>query len=221
MRYTAPLGRFLRRARVRRRIGWRGTLLILAALAAGGALLLNAQFRPVAQAVSRSYVSGVMSQAIQAGIAAELAEDPVAYGDIITMEVGPEGYVTALESNMAAVNLLKARLIQRSAQSLEELSECDLRIPAGTLTGLDLLSGLGPGVEVRFVSLSWVTGEFTSQFSQAGLNQTLHRVMLELEAQALILLPGGQETVTVADQVCLAETVIVGPIPEFWLGTQG
>ena len=95
-----------------------------------------------------------------------------------------------------------------------EVAERDLVIPLGTLTGSALLAGRGPGFTVRMQSVGSCSARFENRFSQAGINQTTHRIILCVEVNMSILLPGFQTSTQVDASFSVAETVIVGDVPE-------
>ena len=97
---------------------------------------------------------------------------------------------------------------------MEEISTSDLSIPLGTLTGSALLAGRGPSFTVRMQSTGSCTATFSNDFSDAGINQTTHRIILCVEVNMSILLPGFQTSTQVDASFSVAETVIVGDVPE-------
>ena len=90
-------------------------------------------------------------------------------------------------------------------------------LPLGTLTGQPLLSGAGPRVRVSVDSVGEVTADYANSFTSAGVNQTLHRVCLDIHATVRLFLPGEVLPVSVSSSVCVAETVIVGETPDTYL----
>ena len=125
-----------------------------------------------------------------------------------------EGHVTALRSNMAAFNRLQASIADDILQRMAEVSSTDLAIPIGTLTGSPLLAGRGPCLRVRMQSVGTATARFDNQFSSAGINQTRHRIILDVDVHVSILLPGLTTYTKVSNEISVAETVIVGGVPE-------
>ena len=90
----------------------------------------------------------------------------------------------------------------------------ELSIPVGTLTGSALLAGRGPRISVRMESVGSSSARFENRFTSAGINQTNHRIVLEVNVSVSILLPGFTTATQVANEVTVAETVIVGAVPD-------
>ena len=91
----------------------------------------------------------------------------------------------------------------------------------GSFTGFKLLSGKGPGVPIRISSIGNVETDLRSEFTSQGINQTLHRVYLQVECQVSILTPYDDITEKIKNQVLIAENVIVGKIPNTYYNIEG
>ena len=110
-----------------------------------------------------------------------------------------------------------ARLVERVLDALEGVGVLQLRIPLGSLLDLDVLWGLGPSLKVHAMAVGTADARFSSSFSEAGVNQTLHRIELELTVPMTLLLPGGPVETESVTRLCVAETVIVGRVPDAYL----
>ena len=135
----------------------------------------------------------------------------------MTIETDSAGKVTSLTSNTAANSRFKRQVVEAVTRQLSALDSDALGVPLGTLTNQPLLSGAGPSVRVRVDSVGEVTADYANSFTSAGVNQTLHRVCLDITATIYLFLPGEVLPVTVASSVCVAETVIVGETPDTYL----
>lgn len=144
----------------------------------------------------------------------EVEANPLSYDDVVTLEKDAEGHITALKSDMNAVNAYRAKLLAGLVDGVDQLKHHDMSIPLGSLTGVDLLSGRGPGVPVKVLSVGAAKSSFENVFTAAGINQTRHQIMLHVTATISILLPGATTQTDVDAQMCVAETVIVGAVPE-------
>ena len=91
----------------------------------------------------------------------------------------------------------------------------------GSFTGFKLLSGKGPGVPIRISSIGNVETDLRSEFTSQGINQTLHRVYLQVECNVSILTPYDSITEKIKNQVLIAENVIVGKIPNTYYNIEG
>ena len=178
---------------------------------------LDAQLRPVLDAMATAKVQNAVTQTLDGAIADEIAQRGITYGDIITMEKDGTGRITALTSNMGVLNGLRTGILGTVIQAVDALDTKQLSIPAGNLTGIDFLSGRGLSLPVEVVSVGSAHAEFENQFSDAGINQTRHQILLDVTVSVDILLPGGTLRRDVSAQVPVAETIIVGSVPDTYL----
>ena len=130
---------------------------------------------------------------------------------------GEDGAITAVTTDTAALNRLRAQLLGAALAALDGVDVTQIQIPLGSLLDFDLLWGLGPTVKVHAMTVGTAAGEFSSKFSSAGVNQTLHRISLELEIPLTLMLPGGRAEAVCRTDVPIAETVIVGRVPDTYL----
>ena len=105
--------------------------------------------------------------------------------------------------------------------ALEGVDVSQIQIPLGSLLDFDLVWGLGPTMKVHAMTVGTVEGEFSSEFSSAGVNQTLHKISLDLEVPLTLMLPGGAVETVCRTSVPVAETVIVGQVPQVFLQNAG
>ena len=159
------------------------------------------------------YTAGVIEHAIWE----QLGEEEITYSDLVTIQRDSAGTITALTTNTAAMNQLRAELIGVVLEALDGVDVSQIQIPLGSLVDLDLLWGLGPTMKVHAMTVGTVEGEFQSQFSSAGVNQTLHKIDLELAVPLTLMLPGGAVETVCETQIPIAETVIVGQVPQIFL----
>ena len=137
----------------------------------------------------------------------------VGYEEIVRLQRDESGQITSASSDIVTVNAVRSAIVSRMVERIEDLDLSQVELPVGNLLGLDLLSGLGPSLRIQALWVGTVTAEVEQQFLEAGINQTLHRVMLSVQVPVEILLPGGTVKTTVDAQVCLAESIIVGSVP--------
>ena len=195
---------------------------VLAALALAWLILhtLNGRLRPVLEAAASSRATNLMTQAIDTAVDNCLQENDMNYADFVTIETDSAGKVTSLTSNTAANSRFKRQVVEAVIRQLNTLDNDALGVPLGTLTNQPLLAGIGPSVRVKVDSVGEVTADYANSFTSAGVNQTLHRVCLDITATIYLFLPGEVLPVTVASSVCVAETVIVGETPDTYLNLE-
>lgn len=176
----------------------------------------NARLRPILLELARTQTSNQITAAIDRAV----SEQAVAYTDLVTLERSESGDIVALTSNMARANVLRAQLLDTALTALDGLESVEIGIPLGTILDWDLLSGRGPDIHVRVLYTGTASAEFENEFSTAGINQTRHQIFFQVDAEIAVLLPGRQCRTNVSTRVCVAETIIVGKVPETYLQIQ-
>lgn len=170
--------------------------------------------KPVVVDLATARTSNAVNRIVVAAVNDAVDSGRIDYEQLVDFDKDAEGHVTALRSNMAAFNRLQASIAEDILQRMAEVSSTDLAIPIGTLTGSPLLAGRGPCLRVRMQSVGTATARFDNQFSSAGINQTRHRIILDVDVHVSILLPGLTTYTKVSNEISVAETVIVGGVPE-------
>ena len=122
--------------------------------------------------------------------------------------------LAAVTTNMEAGNLLRSRLVTDLLSGLSAMEEETVAIPAGSLTGLTLLSGHGFSIPVKLLGVTNIRSRLDSTLTAAGINQTLHRIDLVVEADLVLLLPGGPCAHSISTRLPLTETVLLGQVPD-------
>ena len=178
---------------------------------------LNGKLRPVLETAAASKATNLMMQAIDTAVDNCLQENEMSYRDFISLETDAAGKVSSITTNTVANSRFKRQVVEAVIRQLGTMDSEALRIPLGTLTENPLLSGAGPRVRVRVDSVGEVTADYSNTFTSAGMNQTLHRVCLDITATVYLFLPGEILPVSVSSSVCVAETVIVGETPDTYL----
>ena len=170
--------------------------------------------KPVVVDLATARTSNAVNRIVVAAVNDAVDSGRIDYEQLVDFDKDADGHVTALRSNMAAFNRLQASIADDILQRMAEVSSTDLDIPIGTLTGSPLLAGRGPCLHVRMQSVGTATARFDNQFSSAGINQTRHRIILDVDVHVSILLPGLTTYTKVSNEISVAETVIVGGVPE-------
>ena len=194
---------------------------IILTLAGALFMLLRGQYHDVAASLARTQVMNVTSDLINDAIDRQIEEGSIAYDRMVYFEKDLEGRITALKTNMGLVNRLKTDTLNRINDEIMALDSDHIGIPLGSLILPELLAGKGPRFNVRVLSIRNSEADFDSRFSEAGINQTLHQLTLLVSVDVAVLVLGKTEHFTVESEVVVAETVIVGTVPDTYLQTGG
>ena len=200
---------------------WVITWIVAAAVLCAAVRLTECALRPVRSAAARYQVRSQVTAAVEQWAARDLQERGVDYSDFVTITRNEAGEITALSADMARLNLLRAELSAHLLRQLEDSRSLDLAVPVGSLLPFEPTWARGPDLHLRALALGTASAEFESEFTSAGINQTRHRLWLRLSVPVTVLLPGGGEEVAVDSRLCVAETVIVGQVPQTWFQTGG
>ena len=196
----------------RQRAGIWLTLLALALLVAAASLLWH--LKPVMTSMATARVSNTVNRIVSAAVNEAVADGEIDYQNFVIFDKDDTGHITALRSNVAEVTRMQGRIADEILLRLSEISTSELEIPLGTLTGSALLAGRGPSLYVRMQAVGSASATFRNQFTAAGINQTRHQIFLDVDVYMSILLPGMKTSTRVSNEIAVAETVIVGGVPD-------
>lgn len=175
---------------------------------------LTARMSPALSTLAKTQVEQAVAEAAAGRVQEALAAQG---GAVVMLEQDEAGRATALKADTTALNRVRSELVQGLSRDLEGLRRKKIGVPLGSLTPWQIVHGIGPEVKVGIYTTPAVTAEFSSHFSQAGVNQTRHVIELEVTVTLQLLLPGGTETQEIKTVAPVAETIIVGTPPEeYW-----
>lgn len=206
------------RWRIQRLLRWlfAAVVVVLALL-----FMLRSKYRLVIEELAQTQVKNTTSDLTNDAIAKQIASGDIRYDRIVFFEKDLDGRITALKTNMSEVNRLKTDILNIINDEILALDHSDIGIPLGSLFFPELLSGKGPAIPVDILSIRNSDANFVSHFSQAGINQTMHRLNMEVSIDVAVLVLGQTSSFTLSSEVVVAETIIVGDVPQTFLQTGG
>ncbi len=142
------------------------------------------------------------------------------YEKLVTLERNEQGAVTTLIANSANINALRSRVTNAVVERFADSDLTRVSVPLGNLIGGTLLSGKGPRIKLDILSVTNVVTSFRNEFTSAGINQTRHRIIMDVEVSLEVLLGPDSGTDSVLTEVIVAETVIVGSVPDTYATLQ-
>ena len=169
--------------------------------------------------IAVSDASDIVTVQINNAIADIMAEQDYSGDYFVSFEKSATGEVTAISSNMARINALSAKILHQVVGATENRT-IEIGIPLGNLTGISLLMGRGPDIPVQIVVLTSSRVEFNNSIVTAGINQTKHQINLEVIVDIDILVPWGTENSQVVTEILIADTIVVGQVPDTYLNVQ-
>lgn len=173
------------------------------------------------QSLAQTQIRNTTSDMINDAIAKQMDDHNIQYDRIVYFEKDLNGRITALKTNMGEVNRLKTQTLNVINDEILALDTSDLGVPLGSLFLPEFMSGRGPQISVQILSISNSDASFFSNFSHAGINQTLHQLNMSVSVDVTVLVLGQATEFTISSQVVVAETIIVGTVPDTFFQTGG
>ena len=184
-------------------------------------LVLRGKYRDVVRELAQTQVKNSTSDLTNDAIAKQIANGNIAYDRLVFFEKDLNGKITALKTNMSEVNRLKTDILNIINDEILALDASSIGIPVGSLFLPELLSGKGPAIPVHILSIRNSDAVFVSHFEQAGINQTLHKLTMVVSIDVSVLALAETTSFTMESEVVVAETVIVGDVPQTFIETGG
>ncbi len=174
--------------------------------------------RPLLEEYVNDELANEINLTINRVTSGKLDENNITYDSLITLTKDDEGHIISLATKVGEMNKLKLDIEKELLETLISTEHITIEVPIGSLIGGEFFSGRGPCLKVRVVPVTRVYTEYDNRFDSAGINQTRHQVFLRYNVSLKVLLPGKRESTTINSEICVAETVIVGLIPDFYAG---
>lgn len=196
-------------------------IIIVLVILLAGVILFRVRFNGAICALAQTQVTNTTSDLINDAIDRQIEDGSIQYDRMVYFEKDLDGRITALKTNMSEVNRLKTNILNLINDEILALSTDDLGVPLGNLFLPEFLSGRGPEIPVQILSIRNSDASFSSNFTQAGINQTLQQINMQVSVDVTILVLGKTNSFTVSSQVIVAETIIVGDVPNTYFQTGG
>lgn len=196
-------------------------IIILLTLSIFVLILFRLKFNEPIRALAETQVRNTTSDLINDAIDKQIEDGRIQYDRMIYFEKDLDGRITALKTNMSEVNRLKTDILNLINDEILALSTDDLGVPLGSIFLPELLSGRGPSIPVEILTIRNSDASFSSDFSEAGINQTLQQLNMHVSVDVTILVLGQTQSYTISSQVVVAETIIVGDVPNTYFQTGG
>ena len=204
----------------RRRRDRRRALLIVLPLLLILAFVIYFRYTPYVREAARVRVVNAASDWLVDAINAELRSGRIDFSHMTYLEKDVNGNITAVRTNTGEMNCLKSEIMDLLGDEMPELSTQELGVPLGSILLPEYFAGRGVRLPVRVVALSSSDASFSTTFEAAGINQTVQRVRLNVSVTLTVLSPAGTQQVTADSDVIVAETVVVGTVPNSYVNLE-
>ena len=118
-----------------------------------------------------------------------------------------------ISMNGEAVRRYQAAVGHTLTQKLNGLEEQAYSVPIGTVIGGVLLMERGPLIEIRFIPVGSAVVTVDSTLQDAGVNQVLYQVRMNLSVDMTVIVPGGTREICCEQQIVLEEVLLTGQFP--------
>lgn len=196
-------------------------LLLIVTISIALLIVFRVKYNDSIVQLAQTQITNSTSDLINDAIDVQIEVGNIQYERIVYFEKDLDGRITALKTNMSEVNRLKTDILGIINDEILTMDTSTLGINIGSLVLPEFISGRGPEIPIEILSIRNSDGYFESSFSEAGINQTLHQLTMHVVVDVSILVLGKTETFTVSSQVVVAETIIVGNVPDTYLQTGG
>lgn len=188
-------------------------LIAIGMILIGLVYLIDSHIRPIITSISMYQCQVIATRIMNEAIFEELSKSENDYSNLVSLKTNSNGDIIAVESNMPAINLFKSELTQLMNEAIDDIDMHYISISLGTVTGIYLLYGKGPSYDFRLTPGGYVGSRVISSFVSTGINQSLHRINLEIVVDIAAIIPGYTTHTQVSTNYIMAETVIIGAVP--------
>lgn len=202
------------------RAKFRALMALMLAIVIGLTVWIDWSMRPLVRSYGLNSSKTVCTRAINESVTDLLSREHLKYEDLVELEKKDTGEIISVEANALTINQLKADITNTVLNRLEQEDIQTVKIPLGTLTGSDLLTGRGPAIPFKIGITATTLTNIRSSFESAGINQTCHQLFVDLEVQLFAALPGNPEEITIKSEFMVAETILAGTVPQFFADLQ-
>ena len=196
----------------KRKLRFMIVLIILIGITVG----MNCKFTPVAQSVATGKAKYIMSDFINSSVVEDMENSGDVYSQITKVERNEKNEISAIYTDMKKINFLKSHIASLIQNKIVNFKEKTFWISLGTLSGFEILNGKGPKVPMKISIAGNVFTNFNNKFSNAGINQTIHQIYVNIHTKICITIPGSTCTSESDDEILVSETVIVGKVPRVY-----
>lgn len=174
---------------------------------------IEKQIAPSVLAIAEARARIIATEAINKAVKERITKN-IKYTDLIAIHKDINGQVTLIQINTIEINRIETETSLEVIKTLKEISMEKIKIPLGIITGSKILSNMGPLINVSLYPVGTVYVDTSEAFEEAGINQTRHKILLDITAQVRIVQPLLSSRVEIKTSVPIAETIIVGTVPQ-------
>lgn len=135
------------------------------------------------------------------------------YDEVIKIEKDSDGNIIMLKADTLKMNKIACEIAIKAQAELNKSGNMEVKIPLSYVFKNNILAGFGPSVVIKAEPIGSVNTEYLSQFENAGINQTRHKIYINVDTEVNVILPLSTDRIEVKSQIPVAETIIIGKVP--------
>lgn len=192
-------------------------LALLFVFVAYSVLFIDKIMKPNIASVAEVKVKSMITQIAIDSISECFSNDNVDYEELLVVKTDTNGKITMVESNTVLMNRLSTKISDTIQKKYQSLEPSKLKLSVGTIMGSQLLSQTGPYFNLKVLPIAVTKIKFITEFSEAGINQTMYKVFIETDTTARVMVPFMINNIDVKTQVPIVETLVVGDVPQSYI----
>lgn len=181
-------------------------------------LVADIRMTPIINTLALSKAKNLATVIINDTVGNMLSQGDFTFDKLIKTEYDENGKISSLSADSIEMNKLKSLISVSIANAIGEIEESRISVALGTLTGSTFLTGRGPMIDLNVHISCACSIEVRNSFEYTGINQTMHKVMLEITTDVYVLSVGEGLSSQIFTSIPISETVIIGQIPEIYAG---
>ena len=147
-------------------------------------IYLNNVVNPVIISTSSAKIRSLSQRAVE-NVVRQVISDSSIYDSLVNIIRNEDGKIVAINSNAATINMLSLELTDKSQSALSKMGSNGIDIPIGSFSGMPIFTGRGPCINIKMLPIGTIYCKFDSSFTEAGINQTNHRIYLKVFPRAV------------------------------------
>lgn len=190
-------------------------LFIIVAIIVGVTVFIKNNVNPMIMTISNERIRSLTSDAVSEAVLDIMSENQSV--ELMSVERDESNKITSVDMDAEAISVLAQKITLAAQQKINNIGSDGIKIPVGSLSGVTLLTGLGPDINIKVYLVGSTQTQITSVFSESGINQTLHRLFFNITSSVAVAVPGLPSTIKTDTQVLMSEMIIIGEVPPTYL----
>jgi sporulation protein YunB len=181
-------------------------------------IIIETTLQPILHSICETSITGIVTNIVHQAVNRQT--DNLSYNDLVTIQTNRDGEIILMQPNLQIVNELSSNITLEVQEALENRRQKEVEIPISQIFGIEILARFVPALNVRIVPYSSVKSNLIDQFESVGINQTKHKIYLKITSKTKVIVPLMSTDIKVNTEVPLTEAVIVGQVPEVYVGVE-